>query len=50
LNYYGQLGLRDKNERSYPEIIRKSPEGGAKFIKISCGESNTLLLDNKNQV
>jgi len=47
---YGQLGLRDKNDRNFPERITKPSYEGTKFIKIACGSSHTLLLDDKNQV
>ena len=49
-NNDGQLGLRDKNNRSYPERITKILDEGAKFIKIACGYNHTILIDNKNQV
>ena len=49
-NGYGQLGLEHKNSKNSPERITKSPDEGAKFIKIACGGDHTLLLDDKNQV
>ena len=50
MNDDGQLGLGDENERNLPERILKSPDNVAKFIKIACGCSHTVLLGYKNQV
>ena len=50
MNLFGQLGLGDENDRNSPERLTKSPNEGAKFIKIACGCNHTLLLDENNQV
>jgi len=44
------LGLGDENKRYLPNRLAKKPNKGAKFIKIACGYTHTLLLDNKNRI
>ncbi len=50
MNFCGQLGLGDNNDRSSPEKLTKLINEGTKFIKIACGSEHTILLDDKNEV